>query len=77
MNGVILDLGSDVNILPKKTWEKMGKPKMVWSHIQLRLENQYKIYPIGRLEDVEVDIEGVKSIAYFEVIEITEIQNHI
>ena len=23
---VILDLGSDVNILTKKTWDKMGKP---------------------------------------------------
>ena len=29
MNNVILDLGYDVNILPKKTREKMGKPKMV------------------------------------------------
>jgi hypothetical protein len=47
MDGVMLDLGSDVNILPKKSWEVMGKPKLVWSPIQLRLSNQYKIYPIG------------------------------
>lgn len=26
MNQVILDLRSNVNIFPKKTWEKMGKP---------------------------------------------------
>lgn len=32
---VMLDLGSDVNILPKKTWESMGKPKLVYSPIQL------------------------------------------
>lgn len=28
MNQVILDLGSDVNILPKQTWEQMGKPAL-------------------------------------------------
>jgi hypothetical protein len=26
VDNVILDLGSDVNVLPKKTWEMMGKP---------------------------------------------------
>ena len=26
MDQVILDLGSDVNVLPKKTWECMGRP---------------------------------------------------
>jgi hypothetical protein len=47
MDGVMLDLGSDVNILPKKSWELMGRPNLVWSPIQLRLANQYRIYPIG------------------------------
>jgi hypothetical protein len=42
MEGIMLDLGSDVNIFPKKSWELMGKPKLVWSPIQLRLANQYK-----------------------------------
>jgi len=27
------------------------KPKLVWSPLKLRLANQYKIYPIGRLEN--------------------------
>lgn len=36
---VMLDLGSDVNILPKKSWEAMGKPKLVYSPIQLRMAN--------------------------------------
>jgi hypothetical protein len=43
MDNIILDLGSDVNVLPSKTWETMGKPKLIWSPIQLRLENQHKI----------------------------------
>lgn len=58
MDGVMLDLRSDVNILRNKSWELMGKSNFVWSLIQLRLANQYKIYPIGRLEQVEVNIEG-------------------
>ena len=49
MDNIILDLGSDVNILPKKSWLYMSKPKLVWSSVQLRLVNQYKIYHIERL----------------------------
>jgi hypothetical protein len=30
MDGVILDLGSDVNILLKNSWELMGKENLVW-----------------------------------------------
>jgi hypothetical protein len=72
VDNVILDLGSDVNVLPKKTWEMMGKPKLIWSPIQLRLENQHKIVPIGRLIGIPVNIDGVCSIADFEVIEIVD-----
>jgi hypothetical protein len=51
VDNVILDLGSDVNVLPKQTWEMMGKPELVWSPIQLRLMNQHKIVPIGQLTE--------------------------
>ena len=34
------------------------------------MENRYFIFPVGRLEDVEVDVAGVKTIVDFEVIEI-------
>ena len=40
MTDIILDLGSEVNALTKKTWEQMGKPTLEWSPIQLRLANQ-------------------------------------
>ena len=39
MTDVILDLGLDVNVLPKQTSGQMGKPSLVWSPIQLRLAN--------------------------------------
>jgi hypothetical protein len=29
MDNTILDLGSNVNDIPKKTWEMMGKPKLI------------------------------------------------
>lgn len=39
MDQVILDLGSDANVLPKQTWECMGKLALQWSLIQLRMTN--------------------------------------
>jgi len=33
MDNIILYLGYDVNVIPKKTWEMMGKPKLIWSPI--------------------------------------------
>jgi hypothetical protein len=66
----MIALGSNVNILPNKMWEAMGKPMLVYSPIQMCMENQYCIYPVGRLENVEVDLVGVNIVADFEVIEI-------
>lgn len=39
MNQVIVDMGSDANVLPNKTLHRMGEPKLKWSTIQLRMEN--------------------------------------
>ena len=75
MTDVILDLGSEVNVLTKQTWEQMGKPTLEWSPIQLRLANQQKIVPLGRFPSVPVDIDGVSTLAYFEVIEIIDDSN--
>ena len=70
MDEVILDLGSEVNVLTKQTWEQMGSHKLVRSPIHLRLANQQRVSPLGRLPQVPVDIDGVRSFAEFEVIEI-------
>lgn len=37
---ILIDLGSDVNVMPKRTCEVMGRPKLVWSSITLKMENQ-------------------------------------
>jgi hypothetical protein len=67
---VMLELGSNVNILPIKTLEALGKPQLVYFPIQLRMENQYYIFPVQRLENVDVDVVRVKMTSDFKVIEI-------
>ena len=39
MDEVVLDLGSEVNVMTKQTWEIMAKPKLEFSPIHLRLAN--------------------------------------
>lgn len=68
MDEFILDLGSEVNVLMKKTWELMGKPKLCYSPIQLKLTNKQKVNPLGRLSNILVDIDGVRILADFEMI---------
>lgn len=75
MGPVILDLGSNVNVLLKQTWECMGRPALQWSPIQLRMVNQHKIFPMGRLQGVTVDTEGVSTKIDFKVIEIVDDSN--
>jgi len=75
MDQVILDLGFDANVLMKQTWELMGKQKLQWSPIQLRMENQQNIFPLVRLPGITVDIEGVHTISDFELIEIVDNSN--
>ena len=53
-------------------WEIMGKPPLEWSQIQLRLSNQAKVIPVGRLGQVEVDLGGLRTFMEFEVIDIID-----
>jgi hypothetical protein len=75
MGDIILDLVSEVNVLPKKTWKCMGEPTLGYSPVQLKLANQHRVLPIGRLKgvsDVTVNLDGVCTKADFEVIEIVD-----
>ena len=53
----------------------MGRPTLQWSLIQLRIANQHKIWPTGRLQGVTVDIEGASTQMDFEVIDIVDDSN--
>jgi hypothetical protein len=68
----ILYLGSNVDVLLGHTWEMMGKPKNVWSTIQLRMANQHRIISIKRSTIVPVNIDGVCIIVEFEVNDIID-----
>jgi hypothetical protein len=72
MGDVILDLGSEVNLLRKKTWKCMREPILGYSPIQLKLANQYRFLPIGRLKGVVVDLDKVRTKIDFEVIKIVD-----
>jgi len=72
MGNIILDIGLDVNIFPKKTWEAMGEPTLGYSNIQLKLENQQRVIPIGRLKNRIVDLDGVCTTTDFEVMDMVD-----
>jgi hypothetical protein len=56
--------------MTKHTWALMGKPKLIYSPIRLRMANQQAVSPFGILEHVPMDIDGVRTFVDFEVIEI-------
>ena len=53
----------------------MGILALQWSPIQLKMENQQKIIPMGWLYGVTIDIEGESAMVNFEVIEIVDNNN--
>jgi hypothetical protein len=50
----------------------MGNPKLIYSPIRLRMDNQQVVSPFGRLEHVHVYIDGVRTFVDFEVIKIVD-----
>ena len=53
----------------------MGKPRLEWSPIQLRLANQVKVLPIGWLSNFSIDVKGLCTFTDFEVINIIDDTN--
>jgi hypothetical protein len=72
MGDIILDLGSEFNVLSKKTWEAMGEHTLGLSPIQLKLENKHRVVPIGRLKGIPLDLDGVCTMEEFKVIDIVD-----
>jgi len=72
MDYVVLDLGSEVKVMTKQTWALMGKPRLIYSPIRLRMANKQTVSPFGRLENVPVDVDGVRTFVEFKVIKIVE-----
>ena len=66
---VVLDFGSQVNILTKYTWEKIGRPQLVKFDYYHKLANQGLIEPLGLCRNVETTIMGISVRIDFKVIE--------
>ena len=50
----------------------MGELTQGYSPIQLKIENQHRVIPIGRLKGIPVDLDGVLTMEDFEVIDIVD-----
>ena len=72
---VVLDFGSQVNILTKSTWEKLGRPQLVKSYYYLKLADQGLIEPLGLCRNIETTIMGISVKIDFKVIEPKEGSN--
>ena len=66
---VVLDFGSQVNILTKSTWEKLGRPQLVKSDYYLKLADQGLIEPLGICKNIESTIMRISVKIDFKVIE--------
>lgn len=66
---VVVNFGSQVNILPKITWLKLGHSQLTKSDFYLKLAVQGLAKPLGIWKDVETTMMGMSTRIDFEVIE--------
>jgi hypothetical protein len=50
----------------------MGEPTLEYSPIQLKMTKQHRVIPIGRLKGIPVDLDSVRTMEEFEVIDIVD-----
>jgi hypothetical protein len=58
----MIEFGSQVNILSKDTWVKMGRPSLVRSRNFLKLVDQIFIDPIKLLKGTKSNVMGIVTI---------------
>ena len=66
---VVLNFGSQVNIMTRDTWEQMGRPRLYESGIYLKLFDQVLIEPIGVWKNVDTTIKGISTKVDLEIID--------
>jgi hypothetical protein len=69
---VIVDFGLQVNIPPKETWVRLGKPMLHPTTNFIKLIDQRFIEPIGTLKSVITSIMVIPMRVNFEVINLVE-----
>ncbi|GJY04288.1 MAK10-like protein [Tanacetum coccineum] len=68
----LVDQGSDVNVMPLSTYNRLTDEKLVETGIRLSLASQSHIYPLGIAEDVLVKIAGFVYPIDFIILDIKE-----
>ena len=66
---VVLDFGSQVNIMTHDTWEQLGRPRLYESEIYLKLANQGLIELVRVWRNVDTTIKGISTKVDFEIID--------
>lgn len=72
---VVVDFGSQVNVLLRSTWIKIGRPQLQELGIYIRLEDQGLIAPIGVLKKAKTSIMAITTMIDYEVIDIQDKQH--
>ncbi|GJZ48519.1 MAK10-like protein [Tanacetum coccineum] len=68
----LVDQGSDVNVMPLSTYNRLTDEKLVETDIRLSLASRSHIYPLGIVEDVLVEISGFVYPVDFAILDIKE-----
>nr|GFC45873.1 hypothetical protein [Tanacetum cinerariifolium] len=68
----LVDQGSDVNVMPLATYERLTKERPTETDIRLSLASHSYIYPLGIAEDVLVEIAGFVFLVDFVILDIKE-----
>ena len=68
---VVLDFGSQLDIMNHNTWEQLGRSQLYESGIYLKLSNQGLIEPIRVWRNVDMTIKGILTKVDFEIIDPT------
>ena len=69
---VVIDFGSQVNILPRDTWIQLDRPSLSLTMSYLKLVYQRLIEPISILRNVETQIMVILTPFEFEVVDLVE-----
>ncbi|GJZ43575.1 MAK10-like protein [Tanacetum coccineum] len=64
--------GSDVNVMPLSTYNRLTKEELVETDIRLFLASQSYIYPLGIAEDVLIEVAGFVYPIDFVILDIME-----
>ncbi|GJY40418.1 reverse transcriptase domain-containing protein [Tanacetum coccineum] len=66
----LVDQGSDVNVMPLATYERLTNERPTETDIRLSLASHSYIYPLGIAEDVLVEIAGFVFLVDFVILDI-------